>query len=85
MAYSPRFAGATADTEPGDDGENPVILFRSGEPPHPFTGAWPGRAHPPVPASARPNPYPEFLSPAEMPLIDRWIDWRTRSSASPAR
>jgi hypothetical protein len=28
---------ATADTELGDYDENPVILFRSGELPHPFT------------------------------------------------
>jgi len=30
---------ATADTELGDYDENPVILFRSGELPHPFTEA----------------------------------------------
>jgi hypothetical protein len=30
---------ATADTELGDYDENPVILFRSGELPHPFTDA----------------------------------------------
>ena len=29
----------TADTELGDYDENPVILFRSGELPHPFTEA----------------------------------------------
>ena len=28
---------ATADTELGDYDENPVILFKSGELPHPFT------------------------------------------------
>lgn len=28
---------ATADTELGDYDENPVILFRSGQLPHPFT------------------------------------------------
>jgi hypothetical protein len=30
---------ATADIELGDYDENPVILFRSGELPHPFTDA----------------------------------------------
>ena len=30
---------ATADTELGDYDENPVILFRTGELPHPFTEA----------------------------------------------
>ncbi len=30
---------ATADVELGDYDENPVILFRSGELPHPFTDA----------------------------------------------